>query len=79
MGSKISIDKHVSNLEDILEMNPKFFAKLKFENKIPDNITQHIKVFFWKFAIFSCPHHFYRSGNSSKTSQQKKSSHSQYL
>lgn len=45
MGSKISIDKFVSNLEDILEMNPKYFSKLKFENRIPDNITQHIKVF----------------------------------
>lgn len=44
MGGKISIDKHVSNLEEILEMNPKSFSKLKFENKIPDSITQHIKV-----------------------------------
>lgn len=44
MGSKISIDKHVSYLDDILEMNPKYFSKLKFDNKIPDNITQHLKA-----------------------------------
>lgn len=44
MGSKLSIDKHVSNIEDILEMNPAYFSKLKIENNIPDNITQHIKV-----------------------------------
>lgn len=44
MGSKISIDKHVSSLEDILDMSPYYFSKVKFENKIPDNITQHIKV-----------------------------------
>lgn len=45
MGSKVSVDKHVSNLEDILEMSPAYFSsKLKFENKIPESITQHIKV-----------------------------------
>ena len=52
MGSKISIDKHVSNLEDILEMNPKYFLKLKFENNIPDNITQHIKVLIKKHMFY---------------------------
>ena len=44
MGSKISIDKHTSNIEEILEMNPAYFNKIKFENKIPDSITQHLKV-----------------------------------
>lgn len=44
MGSKISIDKHVSSIEDILNMNPNNFSKIKFENKIPDYITQHLKV-----------------------------------
>jgi hypothetical protein len=44
MGTKLSIDKHVSNIEEILEMSPSYFTKLKFENKIPDSITQHIKV-----------------------------------
>eukprot|EP01016_Furgasonia_blochmanni_P003180 TRINITY_DN11245_c0_g1_i1.p1 TRINITY_DN11245_c0_g1~~TRINITY_DN11245_c0_g1_i1.p1 ORF type:complete len:237 (-),score=30.72 TRINITY_DN11245_c0_g1_i1:34-744(-) len=47
MGSKISIDKHVSNINDILEMNPTYFSKVKFDNKIPDTITQHIKI--WRF------------------------------
>lgn len=45
MGSKISIDKHTSSLEDILDMSPYYFNKIKFENKIPENITQHIKVY----------------------------------
>jgi len=47
MGSKISVDKHVSNIEDILEMNPLYFSKLKIENNIPASITQHIKV--WRY------------------------------
>jgi len=34
MGIRISIDKHVSNLEELLEMSPAYFAKLKFESKI---------------------------------------------
>jgi len=44
MGSKISFDKHVSNLEDILDMPPQYFSKIKFESKISDSITQHLKV-----------------------------------
>ncbi len=44
MGTKLSIDKHVSRLEDILELTHSYITKLKFENKIPDPITQHIKV-----------------------------------
>ena len=31
MGSKISIDKHTYNIEEILEMNPAYFNKIKFE------------------------------------------------
>ena len=57
MGSKISIDKHTSNIEDILEMNDVYFNKIKFENKIPDSITQHIKVLIyqisWQFYFFN--------------------------
>ncbi len=44
MGSKLSIDKHVSPLEDILELNPKRLAEIQLESDIPDSITQHIKV-----------------------------------
>ena len=44
MGSKISVDKHTSRLEDILDLNPKLLEKVKFESNIPDCITQHIKV-----------------------------------
>ena len=44
MGSSISVDKHVSNLDDLLEISPKLFAKIKFENKISDKVTEHLKV-----------------------------------
>ena len=47
MGSTISIDKHVSNLDELLEMQPGYFANLQFENKIPEGITQHLKVSIW--------------------------------
>lgn len=44
MGSKISIDKYVSRLEDILQLNIKHIEKVKLEVDIPENITQNIKV-----------------------------------
>ena len=44
MGSKISIDKHISSLDDILDMSPTYFSKVKFESKISSDITQHLKV-----------------------------------
>lgn len=44
MGSKISIDKHVSQLDDILELTPSYFEKIKYESKISPHITQHLKV-----------------------------------
>lgn len=44
MGAKISIDKHVSNIEDILQMPPGYFDKIKFESKISQDITHHLKV-----------------------------------
>ncbi|CAD8182181.1 unnamed protein product [Paramecium pentaurelia] len=47
MGTKLSIDKHVSNLEDILELNIKLIEKVKFDNNISNSITQHLKI--WKF------------------------------
>jgi len=31
MGSRLSIDKHVSQLEEILELNTKFLEKIKFD------------------------------------------------
>lgn len=39
MGTKISIDKHVSSLDDILEMPPSYFEKIKFESKVSPQIT----------------------------------------
>jgi hypothetical protein len=44
MGTSISIDKHVSSLDDILDMQPSYFEKIKFESKISPDITQHLKV-----------------------------------
>ena len=44
MGAKISIDKHVSNLHELLEMSAQYFQKVKFESKISGDLTQHLKV-----------------------------------
>jgi len=44
MGVKISIDKHVSELDDILEMSPHYLSRVQFESKIGPDITQHLKV-----------------------------------
>jgi len=44
MGIKVSIDKHVSNLEELLEMSPSYFSRLKFESKVDSAIQQHLKV-----------------------------------
>ena len=63
MGSRISVDKHVSCLEDVLDINPKILEKVKFENNVPDCITQHIKVtiMFYGLPLPSLPLRF---GNS---------------
>jgi hypothetical protein len=47
MGVKLSIDKHTSELDDILEMNPNYLSKVQFESKISPSITQHLKI--WRF------------------------------
>jgi hypothetical protein len=39
MGVKISIDKHLSELDDILEMSPHYLNKVTFESKISPEIT----------------------------------------
>lgn len=44
MGVKLSIDKHVSDLEDILEMSPHYLSRVQFESKIQADISQHLKV-----------------------------------
>lgn len=48
MGTKLSIDKNVSGIDDILSMNPSYFRKIKFENKSPMMISHHLKL--WKFS-----------------------------
>jgi hypothetical protein len=44
MGLKLSIDKHVSNLDEVLEISAQYYQKVKFESKIKDEITHHLKV-----------------------------------
>ena len=44
MGVKISIDKKVSELEDILEMSPHYLSRVNFDSNISPDITQHLKV-----------------------------------
>ena len=44
MGVKISIDKHVSELDDILEMSPTYLSRVQFESKVGPDVTQHLKV-----------------------------------
>lgn len=51
MGVKISIDKHVSELEDILEMSPHYLSRVQFDSKISPDITQHLKVRLFLITI----------------------------
>jgi hypothetical protein len=44
MGSKLSIDKQVSELDDILAMNPSHFKKIRFESKSPQETAHNLKV-----------------------------------
>jgi hypothetical protein len=55
MGVKISIDKHVSELDDILEMSPHYLSRVQFESKIGSEITQHLKV----IILFYFEHYLY--------------------
>lgn len=40
----MSFDKHVSSLDELLEMTASYFQKIKFESKIDPRIESHIKV-----------------------------------
>jgi len=44
MGQTFSIDKHVSSLDDLLDLSAYYFSKVKFESRISADITQHLKV-----------------------------------
>ena len=44
MGIRMSFDKHVSSLDELLDMPVSYFQKVKFESKIDSRINQHIKV-----------------------------------
>jgi hypothetical protein len=48
MGTKLSIDKQVSSLEDILRMDPRYFKRIRFENVSPHGIAHHLKL--WRFG-----------------------------
>lgn len=41
----MSFDKHVSSLDELLDMSAPYFSKVKFESRINPNIEQHLKVF----------------------------------
>ena len=45
MGTKLSIDKNVSELQDILSMDPNYFRRIRFENVSPHGIAHHLKVY----------------------------------
>ncbi len=57
MGGFLTVDKHVSNLDDILELNARLLSQTKFEATLQPEITHHLKVLFAATV---------RSGNSSK-------------
>jgi hypothetical protein len=44
MGVKISIDKHISELDDVLEMSPHYLSRVQFESRVSPDITHHLKV-----------------------------------
>ena len=67
MGAKTSIDKHNSMLEDVLEMSPAYFDKIRFESKISPDITQHLKV-----AHFVNYNSLHRYGSLAKTRENLK-------
>jgi len=55
MGVKISIDKHVSELDDILEMSPTYLSRVQFESKVGPDVTQHLKVRILNTSEFPKP------------------------
>jgi hypothetical protein len=44
MGIRMSFDKHVSSLDELLDMSAPYFSKVKFESRINPKIEQHLKV-----------------------------------
>lgn len=40
----MSFDKHVSSLDELLDMSAPYFSKVKFESRINPKIEQHLKV-----------------------------------
>lgn len=44
MGTKLSIDKNVSELDDILKMEHTYYKRIRFENRCPEDIACHLKV-----------------------------------
>jgi len=44
MGTRMSFDKYVSSLDELLDMSASYFAKVRFESRVDPRILQHIKV-----------------------------------
>jgi hypothetical protein len=44
---KLSIDKYVSELDDLLDLSPIYLNRVPFESRISQDITSHLKI--WRF------------------------------
>lgn len=44
MGVKISVDKYVSELDDLIDLSPHYLSRVPFESRISPDIMQHLKV-----------------------------------
>lgn len=48
MGIRVSFDKHVSSLDELLDLSPNYFSRVRFESRIDTRISQHLKVSYLK-------------------------------
>jgi hypothetical protein len=56
MGSSLSIEKHTSNIDDILKINNKIYHQIEMNDSVPETIGFHLRVHFLpEFQIFIIP------------------------
>lgn len=46
MGSSLSIEKHTSNIDDILKINSKIYHQIEMNDSVPETIGFHLRVQF---------------------------------
>lgn len=51
MGIRMSFDKHVSSLDELIDLSAPYYQKVKFESKIDPRISQHIKVRIFCYKV----------------------------